>query len=106
MTATGGNSVVHINLMRKAVRHLKNSDPVIKAIIERIGACRMNYGPPDFHNHGEAIVYQQLNGKAAEAIFGRFTALAGDPLMPEGILRLTGRTNARSGTVETKKRRT
>ncbi len=75
--------------MRKAVRHLKNSDPVIKAIIERIGACRMNYGPPDFHNLGEAIVYQQLNGKAAEAIFGRFTALAGDPLMPEGILRLT-----------------
>jgi DNA-3-methyladenine glycosylase II len=49
----------------------------------------MNYGPPDFHNLAEAIVYQQLNGKAAETIFGRFTALAGDPVTPEGISKLT-----------------
>jgi len=75
--------------MRKALNHLKKSDPVLKAIIERVGAYRMNYGPPDFHNLAEAIVYQQLNGKAAATIFGRFTALAGDPVTPEGILKLT-----------------
>jgi DNA-3-methyladenine glycosylase II len=75
--------------MRKALTHLKKSDPVLKAIIERVGACRMNYGPPDFHNLAEAIVYQQLNGKAAATIFGRFTALVGDPVTPEGILKLS-----------------
>jgi DNA-3-methyladenine glycosylase II len=75
--------------MRKAVTHLKKSDPTMCAIIERIGPFRMQFGPPEFHSLAEAIVYQQLNGKAAEAIFNRFAALAGDPLTPEGIFRLT-----------------
>jgi len=75
--------------MRKAILHLKKSDPVIRAIIERIGPCRMEFGEPTFHSLAEAIVYQQLNGKAAVTIFKRFTDLAGDPLTPEGILKLT-----------------
>src|ERR1700693_5478465 len=75
--------------MRKAINHLKKSDPVLSAIIERVGACRMEFGPPEFHSLAEAIVYQQLNGKAAVTIFRRFAALAGDPVMPEGILKLT-----------------
>jgi DNA-3-methyladenine glycosylase II len=75
--------------MRKAVIHLKKSDPVMRAIIERIGPCRMQFGPPEFHSLAEAIVYQQLNGKAAVTIFKRFAALAGEPLTPEGILKLS-----------------
>ena len=75
--------------MRKAVGHLKKSDPVMRAIIERIGPCRMQFGPPEFHSVAEAIVYQQLNGKAAVTIFKRFAALAGEPLTPEGILKLS-----------------
>ncbi|MGA8763743.1 MAG: DNA-3-methyladenine glycosylase 2 family protein [Candidatus Sulfotelmatobacter sp.] len=75
--------------MRKAVKHLKKSDPVMRAIIESVGACRMEFGPPEFHSLAEAIVYQQLNGKAAVTIFKRFAALAGEPLTPEGILKLT-----------------
>jgi len=75
--------------MRKAILHLKKSDPVLHAIIERIGPCRMEFGEPTFHSLAEAIAYQQLNGKAAITIFNRFTALAGDPLTPEGILKLT-----------------
>ncbi len=69
--------------------HLKKSDPVLRAIIERVGPCRMEFGPPEFSSLAEAIVYQQLNGKAALTIFKRFAALAGDPLTPEGILKLT-----------------
>ncbi len=69
--------------------HLKKSDPVLRAIIERVGPCRMEFGPPEFSSVAEAIVYQQLNGKAAVTIFKRFAALAGDPLTPEGILKLT-----------------
>ncbi len=49
----------------------------------------MEYGPAEFSSLAEAIVYQQLNGKAAETIFKRFAALAGNPLTPEGILKLT-----------------
>jgi len=75
--------------MRKAINHLKKSDPVMRAIIERIGPCRMQFGPPEFHSLAEAIVYQQLNGKAAVTIFKRFAALAGDPVTPEGILKLS-----------------
>jgi DNA-3-methyladenine glycosylase II len=75
--------------MRKALTHLKKSDPVMRAIIERIGPCRMRMGRPEFHSLAEAIVYQQLNGKAAVTIFNRFAALAGEPLTPEGILKLS-----------------
>jgi DNA-3-methyladenine glycosylase II len=60
----------------------------MRAIIKRIGPCRINFGPAEFHSLAEAIVYQQLNGRAAETIFNRFTALAGAPLSPEGILKL------------------
>jgi DNA-3-methyladenine glycosylase II len=75
--------------MRKAVNHLKKSDPVLRAIIERVGPCRMEFGVAEFSSVAEAIVYQQLNGKAAVTIFNRFAALAGDPLTPEGILKLS-----------------
>jgi DNA-3-methyladenine glycosylase II len=75
--------------MRKAVNHLKKNDPVLCAIIERIGPCRMEFGPAGFSSLAEAIVYQQLNGKAAFTIFRRFADLAGEPLTPEGILKLS-----------------
>jgi DNA-3-methyladenine glycosylase II len=75
--------------MRKAVNHLKNCDPVLRAIIERVGPCRIEYSVPEFSSLAEAIVYQQLNGKAAVTIFKRFSDLAGDPLTPEGILKLS-----------------
>src|SRR2546430_14814630 len=75
--------------MRKAVLHLSQSDPVMRAIIERVGPCRMEYGDPEFHSLAEAIVYQQLNGKAAVTIFKRFATLAGEPLTPDGILKLS-----------------
>jgi DNA-3-methyladenine glycosylase II len=75
--------------MRKAVNHLKNCDAVLRAIIERVGPCRMEFSVPEFSSLAEAIVYQQLNGKAAVTIFKRFSDLAGDPLTPEGILKLS-----------------
>src|SRR5579863_7063552 len=75
--------------MRKALNHLRKCDPVLAAIIEKVGPFRMEYGPAEFASLAEAIVYQQLNGKAAVTIFNRFAALAGDPLTPEGILKLS-----------------
>jgi len=75
--------------MRKAISHLKQSDPVLRAIIERVGPCRIEFGEPEFCSLAESIVYQQLNGRAAATIFSRFAALAGDPVTPEGILKLS-----------------
>jgi DNA-3-methyladenine glycosylase II len=75
--------------MRRALNHLRKCDPVLSAIIEKVGPFRMQYGLPEFASVAEAIVYQQLHGKAAETIFRRFVALAGDPLTPAGILKLS-----------------
>src|SRR6516225_7850342 len=75
--------------MRKAINHLKKSDPTLAAIISSVGPCRMEYGEPTFHSLAEAILYQQLNGKAAVTIFKRFTERSGDPVTPAGILKLT-----------------
>lgn len=75
--------------MRKAILHLKKSDPVLAEIIERVGPYKMDYDDPAFHSLAEAIVYQQLHGKAAATIFKRLIDLAGGRLTPENILKLT-----------------
>lgn len=75
--------------MRKAILHLKQADPVLSGIIESVGRFRMNYDEPAFAALAEAIVYQQLHGKAAATIFKRLTDLAGLPLTPEGVLALS-----------------
>jgi len=49
----------------------------------------MEFGEPEFCSLAESIVYQQLNGNAAATIFNRFAELVGDPLTPEGILKLS-----------------
>ena len=75
--------------MRKAILHLKKADPILAGIIERVGPYRINYDEPAFASLAEAIVYQQLHGKAAATIFKRLTDLAGLPLTPGGVLKLS-----------------
>ncbi len=62
---------------RTAVRHLKRVDPVLAAIIETVGPCRLEAATDISHFEAVArsIVYQQLSGKAAGTIYGRFAAL-------------------------------
>ena len=69
--------------------HLQSSDPVMRGIIERVGPCRIQYGPPQFSSLAESIVYQQLNGRAAATIFERLTTLTGTPLTPESVLKVS-----------------
>lgn len=74
--------------MKKALTHLKR-DPVMAAIIDRVGPYSMQYREPVFHTLVSSITYQQLSGKAAATIFGRLLdAAKDDPLTPESILRL------------------
>jgi len=57
--------------MRKALNHLRTSDPILAAIIDRVGPCRLQYQEPTFEALVRSIVYQQLSGKAAGTIYGR-----------------------------------
>ncbi len=75
--------------MRRAIHHLKNADPIMAGLIERVGPFRMNYDKPSFEAMAESIVYQQLNGKAAATIWQRLVDATGGVVTPESILKLT-----------------
>ena len=74
---------------KEAIDHLRERDPKLARIIERIGDCRME--PHTVGSHFDAllraIVYQQLSGKAAATIHGRVEAIYGKrPPTPAEIL--------------------
>ena len=73
-----------------AVQALGAADPTLGRLIERVGACRFHATrskKSPFLALAESIAYQQLNGKAAATIFGRFHALyPGKGPTPEGVL--------------------
>jgi DNA-3-methyladenine glycosylase II len=59
-----------------AVRHLAKVDPVMRALIRRVGRCGLAVrGHSPFETLVRAIAHQQIHGRAAEAILGRFIAL-------------------------------
>ena len=62
---------------RASVRHLKRVDPVLARVIESVGPCRMPLRNEGTHFQAlvRSIVFQQLSGKAAATIHGRFAAL-------------------------------
>jgi len=68
--------------------HLKQADPVLRAIVERVGPYRIRYAEPDFETVARSIVFQQLSGQSARAIFGRVKELvSGNGRMtPQGVL--------------------
>ena len=74
--------------MQKAIHHLRKSDPVLAAIIDRVGHYRIEFRNPDFETLVKSIVYQQLSGRVANVIFGRLAAAAGGKITPESILKL------------------
>jgi DNA-3-methyladenine glycosylase II len=75
--------------LRKAILHLQTSDPVLASIIQRVGPLKPGYRDPTFESLTRAIVYQQLNGKAARTIYERFELAAGGQITPESVLSLT-----------------
>ena len=72
---SAGNSAIS----RKAVAHLKNVDPVMSEVIEKIGSYKgwQPSGGTHFDAVARSIVFQQLSGKAAGTIHGRFYGLYG-----------------------------
>ena len=62
---------------RKARAHLKRVDPVLARVIDAVGAYRPADRTAGTHFEAliRAIVFQQLSGKAAATIHGRFLSL-------------------------------
>lgn len=75
----------HAKTRRRAVAHLKRTDPLLGEMMTRVGACRWE-GATDHTHFGyvlRCIVYQQLSGAAAATIFGRVQAIYGGRLPTE-----------------------
>jgi DNA-3-methyladenine glycosylase II len=73
---------------RDAIVHLKRRDPVLSAIIDRVGDYRIEFREPDFATLAKSIVFQQLSGRVASVIFGRLVHAVGGRLTPASVLKL------------------
>ncbi len=62
---------------RGALAHLRRSDEGLARVMARVGRCRMQVGYAESHLASlvRSIIFQQLSGKAATTIYGRFRAL-------------------------------
>ncbi len=60
-----------------AVHHLERACPAMRGLIRRVGPCtlEMSRGYTPFQSLVSAVAHQQLHGKAAATILGRFRAL-------------------------------
>jgi 3-methyladenine DNA glycosylase/8-oxoguanine DNA glycosylase len=76
----------------EASEALATRDRVMRSMFERVGPCDLRRGRPrrpHFAELARAILYQQLAGRAAAAIHGRFAALFdGEAPTPEAVLAL------------------
>jgi DNA-3-methyladenine glycosylase II len=76
----------------EASEKLAAQDPVMRSMFERVGPADFRRGRPRREHFAElarAILYQQLAGKAAAAIHGRFAALVdGEAPTPAAVLAL------------------
>ena len=95
--------------VERGARELADRDPTIAAMVERFGPPDLRRGRPrrpHFAELARMICYQQLAGKAAAAIHGRFEALFdGEPTpeavlaMPFDALRSAGLSNAKATSI-------
>jgi len=67
-----------------ALKHLALSDPIMRRVIRTIGPCTLEpqLRRSPYEALVRAVVYQQLHGRAAAAILGRFIALFGGKAFP------------------------
>jgi DNA-3-methyladenine glycosylase II len=72
--------------IRKARRHLRATDPVMKAIIDAVGPFTLGLERNRFRMLVCSIISQQISGSAAASIFKRLRTLAGPGGMNAGRL--------------------
>lgn len=64
------------------MRHLKAGDPVMARIIDQVGPPKLAHRPGRFHALARAIIFQQLAGAAALAIYRRVVNQIGGGRFP------------------------
>ncbi len=75
--------------MQLATLHLRKADPVLAAIIKRVGPCQLALREPTFETLARSITFQQLSGKAARTIFDRLRKAVGRRFTASAFLKLT-----------------
>jgi DNA-3-methyladenine glycosylase II len=73
--------------LRAATEEVAARDPVLATLVARVGPIRHRPRDPDgpFGALVRAIVFQQLAGRAAQAIYGRVRKTVGESLTPESL---------------------
>jgi DNA-3-methyladenine glycosylase II len=73
--------------LRAAIGEAASRDPVLAGLVARVGPIRHRPRDPDgpFAALVRAIVFQQLAGRAAQAIYGRVRTAVGGTLTPEAL---------------------
>jgi DNA-3-methyladenine glycosylase II len=73
--------------LARAVEEVRTRDPVLDRLVTAVGPIRHRPRNPDgpFGALVRAIVFQQLAGRAAQAILGRVLATVDAPLSPETL---------------------
>jgi 3-methyladenine DNA glycosylase/8-oxoguanine DNA glycosylase len=73
--------------LQAAIDDLASRDPVLADLVARVGPIRHRPRDPEgpFAALVRAIVFQQLAGRAAQAIYGRVRAAVGGALTPEAL---------------------
>lgn len=74
-----------------AIRHLREADPALAAVIDANEPPAFHCPHRPFHSLVRSILYQQLAFKAAASVYSRFLALlGGEPgVVPDAVLALT-----------------
>jgi DNA-3-methyladenine glycosylase II len=73
--------------LRAAIDEVASRDPVLAKLVKQIGPVKHRPRDADgpFGALVRAIVFQQLAGRAAQAIYGRLRATVGDMLTPQTL---------------------
>ena len=90
---------------KKIIEHFRKFDPILYAVIEKVGLFGPTKTDDYFSDLCECIVNQQLSDKAAATIFARFKKLfPGEKINPKSLLKLSdaqirscGTSNAKVG---------
>ena len=74
--AAGRNAAVTLDAaaLERGRRHVRRQDPLLAQVIRRVGRCGIEPQGDPYRALVRAVIYQQLAGKAAAAIAGRFRA--------------------------------
>jgi DNA-3-methyladenine glycosylase II len=75
--------------MEAALTHLRQADPILAAIIEKVGPYEFVRRDPTFETLVRSIIYQWISGKAAASSFAKLKARVGRRFSPAAVLRLT-----------------